>query len=146
MNKKDFNPDINDEDLLVDLTFKAVKFIISIVAVLGVFIVFGRVSQDSQNSEGYTPITFTNVNPNIPASEIKSRDYTNRTVTYREYGTPPPSKLYDKSDYNSNGGFVIKANNGVEINTGLTRDDIIQQVMLDADIHDLVEYYGDELR
>ena len=145
MNQKDFNPDFNNDDLLVDMTFKVVKFIFTIVAVLGVFIVFGRISQDSQNNEEYTPITFTNVNPDIPASEIKSRDYTNRTVTYREYGTPPPSKLYDNSDY-SNKGFVIKANNGVEINTGLTKDDIIQQVMDDADIYDLIDYYGDELR
>ena len=75
MNQKDFNPDFNDDDLLVDMTFKVVKFIFTIVAVLGVFIVFGRISQDSQNNEEYTPITFTNVNPSIPASEIKSRDY-----------------------------------------------------------------------
>lgn len=145
MIKEDFNPDFNDDDLLVDITFKVVKFIFKTIAILGVFIVFGRISQSSQNNEEYTPITFTNVDPNIPASEIKSRDYTNRTVTYREYGTPPPSVLYDKSDYN-NKGFVIKANNEVEINTGLTKDDIIQQVMDDADIHDLIEYYGDELR
>ena len=54
MNKKDFNPDFNDDDLLVDMTFKVVKFIFTIVAVLGVFIVFGRISQDSQNNEEYT--------------------------------------------------------------------------------------------
>ena len=35
MNKKDFNPDFNDDDLLVDMTFKVVKFIFTIVAVLG---------------------------------------------------------------------------------------------------------------
>ena len=31
MNKKDFNPDFNDDDLLVDMTFKVVKFIFTIV-------------------------------------------------------------------------------------------------------------------
>ena len=35
MNQKDFNPDFNDDDLLVDMTFKVVKFIFTIVAVLG---------------------------------------------------------------------------------------------------------------
>ena len=51
MNKKDFNPDFNDDDLLVDMTFKVVKFIFTIVAVLGVFIVFGRILQDSQDND-----------------------------------------------------------------------------------------------
>lgn len=137
------NPDFDDNALLEKAGHIAIKFIASMISILAIVIIYGKIVGNQQ--EPYTPVTFTNVDPSIPATEIKSRDYANRTVTYREYGTPPKNTIFEETQ-KSNNGYVIKGKNGVDINTGLSREDIIRQVMDGADIYDLQDYLGNDLR
>lgn len=89
-------------------------------------------------------------------SDMKYRigdlDYVNRTVTY----TPPakPGQFETPRTYHSGRGQINLGNHhigdvtldidGVEVNTGLTSEEILEQ--LDIDFNDVYDYYGIEMR
>ena len=72
---------------------------------------------------------------------VISYDYENMTVTYREPGKYKPENNKYKAPIST--GVTIKSGN-VSINTGLSNEEILEQ--LDLDYHDVRDYLGDELR
>ncbi|WP_370757742.1 hypothetical protein [Coprobacter secundus] len=82
-----------------------------------------------------------NIDPNRSPGDVISYDYKNRTVTYREPGEYKPKN--NKKYKSNNSGVTLKSGN-VSINTGLSDEEILEQ--LDLDYHDVRDYLGDELR
>ena len=82
-----------------------------------------------------------NIDPNRSPGDVISYDYENMTVTYREPGKYKPENNKYKAPIST--GVTIKSGN-VSINTGLSNEEILEQ--LDLDYHDVRDYLGDELR
>ena len=83
---------------------------------------------------------WTNIDPSRPVTDISSLDYTNRTVTYREYGaSSSTSKVINPLEYKT---IINTPSKKVEID--LTPEEVLEQLNLEYE--DVRDYYGDELR
>lgn len=82
--------------------------------------------------------------PSRPVTDISELDYKNMRVTYRTYPKPgekaPPMKIYGKYRQPSK-GIKITDGNGRIIDTGLTYEELFEQLNLEYE--DLYEHYMD---
>ena len=84
--------------------------------------------------------------PTRPVTDISSVDFVKKQITYRVYrqpgepSSPQESNAMEKKNPRGN-GVVITTRNGKKINTGLTYEELFEQLHLEYE--DLYEYYMD---
>ena len=117
------------------------KGIISFIALVSLMAATCSISEQSRKKSRpfYQPPTWKGYDPTRPATDVKSLDYENNTITYRTYSdsASSPSDLPGKSHK----GVTITTEEGQRVNTGLTNEELFEQ--LDLEYEDLFEYYMD---
>ncbi len=108
-----------------------------IAIVVGLFVTtWDEPSRKVQTEKTY----WKNIDPSRSRHEIVGYDYDNHLVEYVKYRGSEPFKL--KVEYPTE--VELRLANGTIIKTGMSSDEILDQ--MEFDVHELIEYMGEELR
>lgn len=132
--------DYSIDNIMRKSTRYILKLLIMVFIVMAVCIIRYKITESTKEPIK-TGCYWKNIDPSLPYNRISDLDYVNGTVTYTPHAYPGQfESTHSTNNYN---GVTLKAGD-VTINTGLSSEEIIQQ--LDVDYNDIYDYYGIELR
>lgn len=126
----------------------------TVILSIGLLFTLGDLITNPPKKKGPSYPVWKNWDESRPVTDIKSYDYQNKTVTYREYREPEEefnwSYTYPVIQRKSHSILIDKGNITVTMDiddildnmTTSEKEDMIQEMIGDMDYNDLLDYYG----